>query len=138
MQAQAERKSDNQRQQEPEQKAKAPDTQKQESVTFLWNRAVGTRTLTLRPAKTLHTPDGAIIDPDNPAIRITAKNGIYITNDPEIIKLMKASPEFETKTHDGFFIQRAVKPEDQIRAIAKQAGLTPEQLRAALTKDTEE
>lgn len=114
---------------EPNQEAVATmEPKAQEETTFFWNVAIAKRTIVLASAKTRFVDGGHQVDENNPAKRIEVKNGMYSTDNPEEIEMLKNCPDFEGNGPDGFHIQRKLTEREQIEGIAKASGLSVDEL----------
>ena len=126
--------SQSQRQEIKEEPAKK-EAKKQASVTFMWNRSVQLRKLVLRSAHTIYVDGGSVIDPEAPpAIRVEVKNGVFETDKPHIIELLKAHEDFNKKNIDGFRIYTAPTAQDKVQSILDAHGMTAEDLLSSLTE----
>lgn len=109
--------------------AQANPKAEEKEVTFIWNRPAKEKVIVMEPAETRYTDQGPVAG--KLGVRITVKNGIHTTRNPQEIAFLKASKHFGSKGIDGFHIKREITAEEELQALMKKHSLTKEKILAA-------
>lgn len=82
-----------------------PEQVDKNKTTFIWNAPIKTREIVFKSVGTIVSSlHGIMRDPNSPKIAITVKNGIYSTDDQDIIERLKKHPDFGRGNKKGFHI----------------------------------